>query len=146
MKRLSRTRASKPIPRFDADSAVLAVLIGAMASSGHVESEEGARAHNIVGSMRRFRSKSKVAIRRNVERVSAILEANGIAPVIDAAAGAVPARIRPAIFAVAADVLLVDGRFERSERRFLGLLATSLGLDVDEAQDIIDVMRVKNSA
>jgi hypothetical protein len=40
----------------------------------------------------------------------------------------------------------VDGRFERSEQRFLGRLATSLGLDADEAQDITDVMRVKNSA
>ena len=146
MKRLSRTGAPNPIPRFDADSAILAVLIAAMASSGHVESEEGARASNIVGSMRRFRNKSKLTVRRKIERVSVILEANGVAPVVDAAASAVPSRLRPAVFAVAADVLLVDGRFERPERRFLGHLATSLGLDDDEAQDVIDVMRVKNSA
>ena len=145
-KRLSRTRAPSSISRFDADSAILAVLLAAMASSGHVESEEGARANNIVESMRRFRNKSKVTVRRKIERVSAVLEANGVPLVVAAAASAVPARLRPALFAVAADVLLVDGRFERSERRFLGGLATSLGLDTDEAQDIIDVMRVKNSA
>jgi len=146
MKRLSRTRASSPIPRLDTDSAILAVLVAAMASSGHVESEEGARAGNIVRSMRRFRNKSTVTVRRKIERVSSLIKTSGVSPVIDAAAGVVPARLRPAVFAVVADVLLVDGRFERSEQRFLGRLATSLGLDADEAQDITDVMRVKNSA
>lgn len=144
-KRVPPTRAPKRIPRFDTDSAILAVLIASMASSGRVESEEGARANNIVGSMRRFRNKSKVTIRRKIGRVSEILEERGVSPVIDAAAAAVPARLRPAVFAVASDVLLVDGRFERSEQRFLGHLATSLGLDVDEAGDIIEVIRVKNS-
>ncbi len=146
MKRLSRTRASSRIPRLDADSAILAFLLAAMASSGHVEPEEGARANNITRSMRRFRRKSAVTVRLKIERMASLIEANGVSPVLDASARAVPARLRPAVFAVATDVLLVDGRFERSEERFLGRLATSLGLDVDEAQDIIDVMSVKNSA
>jgi tellurite resistance protein len=135
-----------PVPRLDADTAILALLIAAMASSGHVAPEENARADNIIWGMRRFREKSGEAVGRKVERVKTLIETHGLTPVVDAAAQAVPAVLGPAVFAVAADVVLVDGRFERPERLFLERLAADLGLDQVNAQQIVDVIRVKNSA
>jgi hypothetical protein len=58
----------------------------------------------------------------------------------------IPTRLRGAAFALAADLVLVDGRMERLEGRFLRQLAADLGLDRETAKDILDVMRVKNSA
>jgi hypothetical protein len=65
--------------------------------------------------------------------------------VIEAAARTIPTRLRPAAFAVAADLVLVDGRMERLEGRFLRGLAADLGLDRQTARSILAVMRVKNS-
>ncbi len=47
---------------------------------------------------------------------------------------------------MAADLVLVDGRMERLEARFLRQLAVDLGLDLHATKSILDVMRLKNSA
>jgi hypothetical protein len=59
---------------------------------------------------------------------------------------ALPARLRPAAFAIAADIVLVDGRLERAEGRFLAELARQLRLGAETARRIRDVIRIKNSA
>jgi tellurite resistance protein len=130
----------------DADDAFIALLIAAMDASGHVSPEEAARAHHIIWSMRRFRHRSGDMVGRRIERMRTMIETHGAPSVIDAAARKIPARLRGAAFAVAADIVLVDGRMERSEGRFLRGLAADLGLDRRAAKSILDAMRVKNSA
>lgn len=148
----TRTEASTPKKRaagaraLDADDALLALLIAAMAASGHVSPAELARAHNIIWSMRRFRSRSGETVGRKIDRMRTLVEHNGAALVTEAAAPAIPPRLRPAAFAVAADLVLVDGRMERAEGRYLRGLATALGLDRDTTGTILGVMRLKNSA
>jgi len=126
---------------LDADDAFIALLIAAMDASGHVSVAEAARAHNIIWSMRRFRHRSGETVGRKIERMRTLVETDGASSVIDAAARRIPARLRPSAFALAADLVLVDGRMEG---RFLRGLATALGLDRQEATTIPDVMRVKN--
>ena len=58
----------------------------------------------------------------------------------------IPAQLRRAAFAVAADLVLVDGRMEHSEGRFLRGIAADLGLGRPTAKSIVDVIRLKNSA
>lgn len=65
---------------------------------------------------------------------------------LEAGAKRIPARLRPSAFALAADLVLVDGRMERLEAKFLRSLAVDLGLDTAEADRILDVIRLKNSA
>lgn len=140
-----RGRTNAGAPR-DADDAFMALLIASMDASGHVSPEEAARAHHIIWSMRRFRHRSGEAVGRRIERMRTLIEKHGAASVIDAAARKIPARLRGAAFAVAADIVLVDGRMERLEVRFLRGLAADLGLADMTAKTILDVMRVKNSA
>lgn len=83
---------------------------------------------------------------RRIQRMRTLIETQGAASVIDAAARKIPARLRGAAFAVAADIVLVDGRLEQSERRFLRKLAADLGIAGTSATRILDVIRVKNSA
>jgi len=54
-------------------------------------------------------------------------------------------RLRRATFAIAADLVLVDGRMEPSERRFLNRLAADLNLDTAASRAILNVMSLKNS-
>jgi tellurite resistance protein len=139
-----QTRGS--IGRLTLDEALLALLIGAMDASGHISPEEAERAHNIIWSMRRFRRKSGEAVGRRIERMRTLVGQHGASAAIDAAARVIPARLRPTAFAVAADLILADGRIERSERRFLDRLGTDLRLARATTRTILDVMLVKNSA
>jgi len=132
--------------KLDPDDAFIALLIAAMDASGHVSAEEAARAHNIIWSMRRFRHRSGDTVGRKIERMRTLVEKHGASPVIEAAARQIPTRLRAAAFAVAADLVLVDGRMERLEGRFLRQLAVDLGLERHTAKSILDVMRRKNSA
>ena len=130
--------------RLGIDEALLALLIGAMEASGHVSPEEAARTHNIIWSMRRFRHKSGEVVGRQIEEMRRLVGRRGAPAVIDAAARAIPARLRPTAFAIAADLILVDGKIERLERRFLDRLAGDLHLDRDAARQLLDAMLVKN--
>ena len=132
--------------KLDADDAFIALLIAAMDASGHVSAEEAARAHNIIWSMRRFRHRSGDTVGRKIERMRTLVEKHGASPVIEAAARQIPTRLRAAAFAVAADLVLVDGRMERLEGRFLRQLAVDLGLERHMAKSILGVMRLKNGA
>lgn len=75
-----------------------------------------------------------------------LVETHGSMFVIEATARMVPKRLKRAVFAVAADLVLVDGRMERLEGRFLRALAADLALDRQIAKSILDVIRIKNSA
>ncbi|MGE3178752.1 MAG: tellurite resistance TerB family protein [Vicinamibacterales bacterium] len=139
--RTGRTRNSTRI-----DEAFIALLIAAMDASGHVSAQEAERAHHIIWSMRRFHHRSGDAVNRTIEKMRARIEQRGSEAVLAAAARQIPPRLRPAAFAVAADLILVDGRLEPLERRFLGELAADLRLHPDVSEGILAVMRIKNSA
>ena len=142
----SRGGRSEAGGKLDADDAVIALLIAAMAASGHVSAEEAARAHDIIWSMRRFRNRSGEVVGRKIERMRTLVGQQGSSRAIEAAAQQIPPRLRGGAFAVAADLVLVDGRMERLEGQFLRALAGELGLDSQAAKNIVDVMRLKNSA
>lgn len=128
------------------DEALLAFLIAAMNANGHVTPEEAARAHNLIWSMRRFRRKSGERVGRGIERMRTLVEQHGAWPVLEAGARGIPRSLHPAAFAVAADLVLEDGRIDAPERRFLDRLAANLRLPHTTAKQIREVMLIKNSA
>jgi tellurite resistance protein len=134
------------VSALDADDVFIALLIAAMDASGHVSAEEAARAHNIIWSTRRFRHRSGERVGRKIERMKSLIETHGASVVLETSVRQIPARLRPAAFAIAADLTLADGRMERSEARFLRGLAAELKLKKDVADDILRVIRIKNSA
>ena len=144
--RRRRRPAAGSLPTFDTDDAFIALLIAAMDASGHVSAEEAARAHHIIWSMRRFRHRSGETVGRKIERVRGLIERHGSSRIIEASATKIPSRLRGAAFAVAADLVLVDGRLERAERRFLESLAAHLRLTPVTGRRILQVIRIKNSA
>jgi tellurite resistance protein len=143
---MDRPATTRRPGRLKADAAFLAVVIGAMDASGHVSAEEAARAHDILWATRRFRHRDGDEVGLEIERTKALIERHGASAVIEAGARRIPPRLRPAVFAVAADIVLVDGRMERAEARFLRQLASDLGLTPNVAKRILEVLRIKNSA
>jgi tellurite resistance protein len=142
--RTTKRRTAKGF-RLTLDQALIAVLIAAMDANQHVSAEEAARAHHIIWSMRRFRSRSGDAVNRLIGTVRQVIEERGETAVVEQAVRTIPARLRPAAFAVAVDVMLADARLERAERRFVGRLATALQLRKGVAADIFRAILIKNS-
>jgi tellurite resistance protein len=117
-----------------------------MDANRHVSREELARAHHIIWSMRRFRRKSGDTVNRLIDSMRTAIEEKGAPAVIARGAGVIPRRLRPAAFALAADLVLADGKLEPAERRFLRALAGQLGVDAESAAAMLDALLVKNSA
>jgi uncharacterized tellurite resistance protein B-like protein len=140
------TRAPRKPGRLTLDQAMIAVLVAAMEANQHVSAEEAARAHHIIWSMRRFRSRSGETVDRLIETVRNRAGEEGATALLQEAARTIPARLRPSAFAVAVDLVLADTKLERAERQFVARLATALKMRRALADDILAVMRIKNGA
>ena len=132
--------------KLKSDEAILACLIAAMDANDHISREELTRAHHLIWSMRRFRRRSGEAVARDIERMRSRVELRGPRRVIADGARSISTRLRPSVFAVAADLVLADGTLDASERRLAARLAAALRLDAAIAERIQDVMLVKNRA
>jgi tellurite resistance protein len=128
------------------DQAFIGLLIAAMDANGHVSPAEAARAHHIIWSMKRFRRKPGETVGRLIEKMRSYVGAHGSATTLDAACRVIPRELRRAAFALAADLVLADGRIEPAEQRFLVALADRLGLTTAARNRLRDAMLVKNSA
>lgn len=142
----SAGRVTTRAPALTADEAFIALFIAAMHANDHMSAAEGARAHHLIWSMRRFRRKSGDTVGRGILRMRRFVSDHGSVTAIAAAARAIPARLRLPAFALTADLLLADGTIDRTERRFLNRLAADLRLGVGETRRIVDAMLVKNQA
>jgi tellurite resistance protein len=130
--------------RLGLDEALVALFIGTMNANGHVAREELARAHHLIWSTKRFRRKSGESVGRLIERMKRLVEEQDAGAVMDAAAKAIPARLRPSAFAIVADLLLADGRIDARERKFLQRLAVNFNIRARVASQVIEAMLVKN--
>jgi hypothetical protein len=142
----AKTGEARTRSQLTVDQAVIAVLIAAMDANQHVSAEEAARAHHIIWSMRRFRDRPGETVNPLIDGVRERIEQEGVATVLQQAVKTIPARLRPAAFAVAVDLMLADTRLERAERQFVTRLATALKVRRPLADDILRVMRIKNGA
>jgi len=139
-------RASGRPPALNVDEAFIGLFIAAMHANGHMSAAEGARAHHLIWSMKRFRRKSGEDVGRTIEHMRQFVSEHGAGTVLASVARVIPGRLRLSAFALTADLLLADGTIEPTERRFLNSLAADLRLDVGDARRVVDAMLVKNRA
>lgn len=140
-------RRTDPRPRrLTADEAFIALIIAAMEANNHTAPEEAARAQHIVWSMPRFHNRNGATIGRLIATMKQIVHDYPADAVIAAACRAIPKGRRAAALAVLADVMLVDRRLQRAERRFLMSVAARLEQSPAAAKITLEVIRQKNSA
>jgi tellurite resistance protein len=145
MARSSTEKAAGPrLEKLVLDEALIALFMGAMDANGHVAREELARAHHLIWSTKQFRRRSGESVGRLIDRMKRLLEEQDASAVMDAAARAIPAKLRPSAFAVVADLLLADGKIDARERRFLHRVAVNFNIRARVASQVIEVMLVKN--
>lgn len=146
-KTVTRRRVSRPArPRaLSGDQAIVAILIAAMLANDHVAPDESERAHQLIWSMRRFRRRSGETVGRLIEQMRARVSADGPGAVLQQAARVLPAADRSSVLAVAADLVLADGRLQRQERQFLSELARQLKVPPALSLQILKVISVKNA-
>jgi len=136
--------ATSRIKGLQLDEALIALVIGAMNANGHVAREELARAHHLIWSTKRFRRKSGETVARLIDRMKRLLEQQEASAVMEAAARAIPAKLRPSAFAIVADLLLADGKIDAQERKFLRRLAVNFNIRARVASQVIEALLVKN--
>ena len=137
-----RTSLTQLSPR----EAFAAILIAAARADGTVSSVEADRLEQILGCMRLFRDCDVEAIKPLVRELMDVLATEGDPVVVHAAAAAIPVHLRACVMALAADIVLSDGRVRELEHQFLDDLQHHLSLDATTARTIFDVMLIKNSA
>ena len=140
-----KTKSARPrVKRLELDEALIALFIGAMNANDHVAREELARAHHLIWSTKRFRRKSGETVGRLIDRMKRLLEDEEPAAVMQAAATAIPATLKPSAFAIVADLLLADGKLDARERKFLQRLAANFNIGARVASHVVEAMLVKN--
>ncbi len=139
-----RKTARPRVKKLELDEALIALFIGAMNANDHVAREELARAHHLIWSTKRFRRKSGETVGRLIDRMKRLLEDEEPAAVMEAAARAIPAKLKPPAFAIVADLLLADGKMDARERKFLQRLAVNFNIRARVASHVIESMLIKN--
>ncbi len=140
-----KQRGAGPRPKkLEFEEALIALFIAAMNANDHVAPEELARAQHLIRSTKQFRLKSGETVGRLIDRMKRLLEEQEAPAVMEAAARAIPARLRPSAFAIVADLLLADGKIDARERRFLERLAVDFNMRARDAVHVVEAMLVKN--
>ena len=145
MTMVNTTKSAQPrVKRLTIDEALISLFIGAMNANDHVAREELERAHYLIWSTKRFRRKSGETVGRLIERMKRLLEQHELGAVMEAAAKAIPAKLRASAFAIVADLLLADGKIDARERKFLRRLAVDFNIPASVASHVVEAMLLKN--
>src|SRR5687768_11209444 len=115
-----------PNRRLSNDEALIALIIAAMESSGHVAPVEAARAAELVRVMPQLRKHSRLVIDRIVARMKPYVRGHGDNAIIDAAREAIPRDDWAAAVMTVIAVLMSDHRLQLPESAFLMKLTEGL--------------------
>jgi len=115
-----------PNRRLSPDEALIALIIAAMESSGHVAPVEAARAAELVRVMPQLREHSRLVVDRMVERMKTYVRDHDDQAIIEAAREAIPRDDWAAAVMTVIAVLMSDHRLQRPESAFLMKLTPRL--------------------
>jgi uncharacterized membrane protein YebE (DUF533 family) len=136
--------APPPAIRLSLPEAVSAVLVAAVSADGRFGVEEANRLNGILSTSRLFEQAVQARDVEVVERALNLLTDHGVAPVLRACGAAIAPELRPTVFAIAADLVLADGRIDGREKAFIDQLQAALGVDENIAVKIVEVLLIKN--
>lgn len=125
--------------------ALVAMLIAAARADGTVSPHEANQIEHVVSTMRLFRGVS-------LEKRNAIFTAaadrireQGMDRVVRESITNIPRELAATTFALAVDLMLLDGELTANEQRFADELRKALEVDLGLASRIIDVLTIKNA-
>jgi hypothetical protein len=125
--------------------AFVSLLIASARSDGSVSPHEANQIEHVVAAMHLFRGCGYETRQGIFKAAGERIRERGADRVIQTAAAAVPKSLAPTAFAVAADLMLSDGRLSPNEQRFTDELRVLLNVERDTAAKIVEVLMVKNA-
>lgn len=135
-----------PLVTLSLPEAVAAVLVAAISADGTFGVDEANRLNGVLSTSRLFDGAVRAGDVDVVERAVNLLSERDMTPVLAACAAAIPLELRATVFAVAADLVLSDGRIEGHEKAFVDQLQSALEVDDGTALKIVEVLLIKNRA
>jgi hypothetical protein len=96
--------------------------------------------------MRVFRQTSAAHLQRLTETALDIIGSTGPDALLPACAEVIPEWLRAPLFALAVELVIVDGEVSQTETQFVDSLKSALGIDDEIAANIIEVLLIKGRA
>ncbi|MBE9093184.1 tellurite resistance TerB family protein [Tychonema sp. LEGE 07203] len=136
------TKSDTSAIELTASEALTALSVLAVAADGKISEEE--RQTLAANHIRLFRSYSGPHFQELFKKVLKLSRQYTPAEVFAAAKNALTPQLRETAFAIAADLVLVDGIFTAQEQDFLLELSEALDIPDELSKNIIEVMTLKN--
>lgn len=124
--------------------AFAAVCLVAIAADGYLSEQESQEMTQMLCRMQLFRSYSGDVLHRMLDKLIGLLKQQGPSVLIQMAKTSLPQDLCPTAFALATDLVLVDGTVTDQEQAFLDDLYRILEIPGDTALQIVQVMAIKN--
>jgi tellurite resistance protein len=132
---------AKPLTK---NEAFAGVLLGAVASDGHIGDEEMRGLCTILFRMKMYENWTDDRINQVFNRMLGMIKRVGFDKVLQQCARALPEELHKTAFANACDLILADGVVEDEEKEFINMVWKTLGISGDDAKTIAQVMVIKN--
>ncbi|MGG6239178.1 tellurite resistance TerB family protein [Nodosilinea sp. AN01ver1] len=124
--------------------ALASIALVAIAADGYLAEREGQDMTMLLSRMALFSSYSSEALHRLFDNLLARLKQEGPGTLVNQAKGVLPPDLRETAFAIATDLVLSDRTVTPQEQSFLEDLCVILEIPNATAQQIVQVMTIKN--
>jgi uncharacterized tellurite resistance protein B-like protein len=126
--------------------AAMTVLVGAVAADGIVGPFEGDRLHELLSSTRLFRQVPPDHLQRLMENALDLVTHTPADDLLPACAAVIPPDLRAALYALAVELVFVDGAIAEREKQFCSKLQAAFAIDDETAMGIVEVLLIRNRA
>ncbi len=124
--------------------ALASIALVAIAADGYLADQEGQDMTMLLSRMALFSSYSSEAMHRLFDKLLVRLKTDGPGVMVDQAKASLPQDLRETAFAIATDLVLSDRTVTPQEQAFLEDLYRILEIPSALAQQIVQVMTIKN--
>lgn len=129
---------------LDGKESVAALMLATVAADGVITEDELTGFTNAVNRMSMFRAMGQAGFSKMLQKLLDLLKKNGPEGLVGLAVASVPQDYRQTAFALCADLVMGDGDVDPDEEKLLEQMYRALQVDDQLAQQIIQVMAIKN--
>jgi hypothetical protein len=133
-------------PALTLREAAATVLVAAVAVDGAVAPEEAARLNAQLSCMRLYRQVPGEHMQALVDTAAQLAARTPLDELLSACAAVIPGHLRPAVFALAVELVFMDGEVAPREKAFVDVLQAALALNDETALKIVEVLLIKSRA
>src|SRR5512139_1211237 len=126
--------------------AAATILVASVTCDAALAPEESVRLNALLSSMRLYRDVPAEHLQRLIDVATNAVAERGIGELLPACAAVIPEDLRAPLFALAVELVFVDGRIAEQEKRFIDALQNAFEMDERTTMKIIEVLLIKSRA